>query len=287
MSRGLAARVKALERRQKAAEAAVAVESPPDAETILERHLAATGHVPDPWQRRVLAAMPKRLVCTAARQVGKGSLCAAAALSVCVAEPGVTVLVVSASERQAKIVLGRMREMLPYLGSHAAGVRDTQTDLRFPCGSVVVVLPSSSSSLRGWTCRFLLLDEAAQIAEESWAAVIPTVAATGGDVWALSSAGPPAGWFFQVATETELYPEWMRVRVRAEELARYSREHLAAERRRLPRSVYQREYESEFVGSDLGVFEPELLDRAFRGGQQSAATSAFDLSDLLPAGGVR
>jgi hypothetical protein len=252
---------------------------------LLTRTLTATGAAPDPWQLDALDSEARRLVVVAARQSGKGSVAAAKALHLAVAQPGCLSLIVSASERQAKIVLDRMRSFLPWIGQDAAGAEDTQRDIRLRNGSQIVVLPSSSSSLRGWTVSGMLLcDEAAYLPDASWQAIVPTVAATGAPIWCLTSAGAPTGWLYEIYSQVERFPDWERHTIRADQIARYDREHLEAERRRLPKATYMREYESQFSGSEMGVFQPLLIERAFAAGRDRArerARNPFDLTAVI------
>lgn len=250
---------------------------------LLSAALELTGGKPDPWQVKALSSPASRLAIVASRQVGKGSVAAAAALHCAAYRPGSLILIVSASERQARVVIDRVREMLTVLGRHAEGLVETLTELRFANGSVLRVLPSTSTSLRGWSCHYLVVDEASFVETVSWHALVPTTAATGGRILALSSAGQPEGWFYDVVTRPDQYPEWERITVTADQVSRLRPEFLAGERRRLPDATYRREYLAEFTGSALGPFEPLLVARAMAAGREQPRPGAnpFDLSDLF------
>lgn len=246
---------------------------------LLTVSLAATGCRPDPWQLEALSCPAHRMAIIAARQVGKGSVAAALALHTAAYIPDRLVLVVSASERQAKIVLARIRGMLPFLGPAAARAEDTQTEIRLRNGSRIIVLPASSTSLRGWTAHLLILDEGAYVPRSSFEAVVPTVAATGGAILCLSSAGAPAGWLYEIVSEEAAYPEWERRRVRAVDVPRIDPAFLDAERRRLPKAVFAREYEAEFTGSEDGLFDPYAVAGAFS--PDATRPDDLDLTDVL------
>ncbi|WP_405750017.1 terminase family protein [Streptomyces sp. NBC_00012] len=259
--------------------AALAVRASPVG--LLTVALQAVGAQPDPWQRRVLASRSRRLIVIAARQSGKGSVSAARALHLAVTRPGSLTLIVSASERQARIVLDRMREMLPFLGEDAAGAGDTQRDIRLANGSQIVVLPESSSSLRGWTCDALLVDEAAYVSEASWHAIVPTTVARGASILVCTSAGTVDTWCHQIYSRPDLFPEWERHTVRAADISRYDKEFLEQEQRRLPPAVFASEYESVFAaGGDAAAFEPLLIERAFEAGRETTA-NPWDMTDLF------
>jgi hypothetical protein len=241
--------------------AALAVQSSPAG--LLSVALGAVGCCPDPWQLTALSSTSRRLVIVAARQVGKGSVAAARALHLAAFTPEALVLIVSATERQARIVLARIRGMLPYVGTAAAGAEDTQTEVRFRNGSRIIVLPASSTSLRGWTAHLLLVDEGAYVPRSSWEAVVPTTAATGGAIVCLTSAGSPAGWLYEIVSDEDTYPEWERHLITAWDVPRIDRAFLEGEQRRLPRAVFEREYECKFTGAEDGVFDPVAVAGAF------------------------
>jgi hypothetical protein len=202
-------------------------------------------------------------VIVSGRQLGKSGCAAALALHTAAFRSNALVLIVSASERQAKIVLSRIRTMLPFLGPAAAGSDDTQQVIRFGNGSEIVVLPASSSSLRGWTADLLIIDEAAYVPRASWESVVPSIGATGGRILCITTPSRPSGWLYEVVTDHETYPEWDRFSVSAEDVPRFDRAFLVAERRRLPQYAYDREYRAMFSGADDGVFDPEAVAAAF------------------------
>lgn len=230
---------------------------------LLRTYLADVGSSPDDWQVQALTDPTRRLMVTAGRQVGKSAAAAAKALHHAAHTPGELVLLVSASERQARELLARMRSMLPYLGQAAEGVEDSQSAIRFPSGSRIVVLPSTSSSLRGWTANLLIVDEAAWVSRAAWDALLPTIAATGGAVVVITSASAPAGWAWELWSERDRFPEWVRIEVPAASVPRISREFLEQERRRLPKAVFEQEYCCVWTAPAGAAFDPATVAAAF------------------------
>jgi phage FluMu gp28-like protein len=243
---------------------------PATATELLSRQLTAAGSEADPWQRALLDDDSRRIVCLAARQTGKGSVAAARIVHDAARSAGALHLVVSASQRQAQIVIERCAQMAQFLGGKVK-VDVTATEVRLGT-SRIVALPSSSTSLRGWTVDggdnpdvkgTLLLDEGCFMPEDAWNAVVPTTVATGARILITSSAGALGHWsqlLFDGSDES-----WSRYRVRADDVERYDLEFLDSERLRLPTDVFRAEYESQFRALVSGdpVFDPALLQRAF------------------------
>lgn len=254
---------------------------------LLTASLAATGGAPDPWQREVLASPSHRLLVIAARQSGKSACIAAHVLYAAATRPDSLSLLISASEKQAKELLAKVGRMVVFLGPAGAGAQVSQTEVRLANGARVVVLAASSNAVRGWTVDgWLVLDEAAFIPESVWHASVPSVVAHGGSIMLASSAGRTGTWCHQIHSRPDVFTEWTRWTVRAEDIDRYDKAHLDAERRRLPADLYAAEYESVFSNASLAgaVFEKALIDRSVAAGRARAASGAsnpFDMSDLL------
>lgn len=252
---------------------------------LLTRQLASVGGRPRGWQVAALEDAGRNIFCLAGRQVGKGSMAAARLVHDSGHSGGGLHLVVSASQRQAQIVIERCAAMAQFLGP-SVKVEVTATEVRV--GSTrIVALPSSSSSLRGWTVTggdnpdvkgTLLLDEGCFIGEDAWNAVVPTTVAHAARIMITSSAGGIGHWTQQLFDSDD--ESWSRYRVRAEDCEDYDVDFLTSERLRLPADVYRAEYESQFraVVSGDPVFDPALLQRSFT---QSSHDQAGDLPDYF------
>jgi hypothetical protein len=230
-----------------------------DPELLMTR----AGFAPDPWQRAVLGAGNRTLV-LGCRQAGKGLAAAARATRLAATEPGRLVLAIDPSQRQSKQLIAKCAGFLPYLGSLGDGAVATTEDVRFPNGSRIVALPGTSSTIRGDTAHLIVVDEAAWVPRSTWEALVPMVAATGGDLLVMSSAGAPAGWFYE-AWSDEAQP-WERVKVTAADVPRIDPGWLELQRRAMPRDWFRREFFAEFVAIEGAVFRPEDIDAAVHRG---------------------
>lgn len=237
---------------------------------LMQLVFRGTGKAPDEWQLRAMQASvpppgagPPRVAITAARQTGKSETASIRVAWEMAYRPGSTTLVVSASERQAAVIADRVWDALAFVGEPARGAQRTQRQITLPqTGSRCVVLPSSSSSLRGWTSTLLLIDEAAFVPDDAIYTVSATTVATGGGIIAISSAGFPTGFFWQVMTDPDRFPEWSRFKVTAYDVARIGADVIEQARRSMTPDAFAREFLSEFVGSAAGYYEHSQIAAA-------------------------
>ena len=112
------------------------------------------------WQRGYLRETRPAVV-VKGRQIGASTCAAALAIHTSVFNPATNVVIVSPSLKQSAEILGRAR-----VGLRRLGVRldqDSASMLRLANDSLVVSLPGTALSVRGWTGRLLILDEAPYI----------------------------------------------------------------------------------------------------------------------------
>ena len=134
-------------------------------------------------------------------------------------------------------------------------------------------MPAHPDRVRGFTADFLILDEAARISDDVYAAATPMLATTKGDLWLLSTPRGRSGFFYEewMANEAKKHP-WLRIEGRVPEHGgRVDRDFLAAERRRKTAEQFAEEYDCSFVTAGRNVFPDEWLERAF-----SAGIPSFD-----------
>jgi hypothetical protein len=135
--------------------------------------------------------------------------------------------------------------------------------LEFPNESRIVGLPGSESTVRGFSkVSLVLIDEAARVREDMYAAVRPMLAVSDGEMWLMSTPWGARGFFYEMWSNGE--PRWERVRVPAAECPRIPAKHLEEEMRTLGDRTYRREYCCEFSPAEDAVFDPELIRSLFR-----------------------
>ena len=224
----------------------------------------------DPWQQAfLLSRQPRRLLLTA-RQVGKSTVAAAMALHRALHEVDFLALIVSPAQRQSTLLLERIFTLFKAQPTVIRIVAQSKTHLVFSNGSSILSLPASEQGIRGFSPQLLVIDEAARLSEKAFGAVSPMLGATKGTFVALTTPGPPSGWFHALWESPE---DFERTTIDAYHCPRISAEHLAREKRLLPAHVFAREYLATFSESDAGkkpIFSTlpnldALLDRAFGG----------------------
>ncbi len=147
----------------------------------------------------------------------------------------------------------------PHLSSRAAPASPAHPcSLALPNHSRILALPGTSHSNRGYSAHLLLFEEAAFIPDPVFSALAPSVAATAGAIWLISSAGPPSGFFYEIWTHPDL--PYTRIQASAEQCPRISREHLAEARLALGELRFRREYLCEFSPDAIPIFSAELLE---------------------------
>ncbi len=220
----------------------------------------ALGMEPDPWQSKLLRSSADRVLVLASRQAGKTVTLGLAALHAALYEPGALVLVVSASERQARELFRVAVQAYRSLGRPVASEGETALELRLESGSRVIVLPATSATIRGYSrVRLLIVDEAAQVSDDTYATVRPMLAVSGGRLVAASTPYGRRGWFFEAWHGPE---PWERYRVPASECPRISSAFLAEEERALGPWWFRQEYLCEFLADETAAFDPADVARA-------------------------
>ena len=134
--------------------------------------------------------------------------------------------------------------------------------MEFPGGGRILSLPSSESTVRGYSkVSLLVLDEASRIPDEIIAAVKPMLAISKGEIVCLTTPWGQRGFFHEQWANGG--PDWERTLVTAEQCGRIDPAFLEEERRAHGDMIYRQEYLCEFVASDEQVFPTFIIDRAF------------------------
>ena len=217
----------------------------------------AFGLDPLDWQRDYLRETRPTAVLKG-RQVGASLAAAALAIHVVRFHPGVDAVIVSPSLKQSTEITSKARHGLRRLNVRL--VQDSTSVLRLPNGSRILSLPGTARSVRGWTARLLILDEAAFIAPETFTAARALVA-TGGRLVVQSTPADEAGDFHALVTGGD--PDWTRLTIRSDEVPTIAPEFLAAERRSMSPDDYATEYLCRFGKAGASLFSIERIAALF------------------------
>jgi Terminase large subunit, T4likevirus-type, N-terminal len=222
---------------------------------------ADCGLVLDPWQAELLRSTAPRVLILASRQVGKTATTALIACSTAISKPGALVLILSPSQRQSaemfRVVLGYLKQ-IPGVSIAAQSVLRAELS----GGSWIVALPSSETTVRGYSAvDLIIIDEAARVPDELIQAVRPMLATSNGRLIALSTPRGKRGWYFDAWHNSD--SDWNRVRVTTDMCPRISQEFLDAELRELGALRFAEEYELRFLENEDAVFPTAIIDAAF------------------------
>lgn len=167
-----------------------------------------------PWWREFFAALDDEryheYLLSIVRQTGKSQLAAVAAVSELLCCPGSYTLCVAASKDQQQAIFNRkirqplQRALRTVLDDgqtlqQAFGATFTQSGVTCErYGTQLEVVASNEATATGRTPSLLIVDEARDVADEVYLALAPSVIGAGGKIVVLSSAGRPAGFFYEL-----------------------------------------------------------------------------------------
>ena len=214
----------------------------------------------DLWQARIIAEAQPRTILNCSRQAGKSTAAAVLALHEAIFKPNSLTLLVSPSLRQSselfRTITG-LRQRLPWLPALS---EDNRLSLTIRGGGRIVSLPSSESTVRGFSSVTLLVeDESARVDDSLHLAVLPMLAVTRGRLLLMSSPWAKRGHFHDIWTNGQ---GWHRERVTVHDVPRIAPEWIDEQRRSMPDMWFRSEYLCEFVDAEDGVFLPEHIDEA-------------------------
>ena len=146
------------------------------------------------WQRGYLRESANSVLLKG-RQTGAQPAAAGLAIHTARYWSDVNAVIVSPSLKQSTEITTKARTGLRRLGVRL--VQDSTSVLRLANGSRILSLPGTARSVRGWTAKLLILDEAAFIAPETFTAARALVA-TGGRLVVQSTPAIETGDFHEL-----------------------------------------------------------------------------------------
>jgi len=209
----------------------------------------------DPVQADLLARRGHRELLNCARQWGKSTVIAAGVLHECSYRLGSCVVVMSPTARQSGLLLAKIAAFAERAGIESSPLAGEDPGLRFPCGDVVA-LPGKEATTRGFAgVTWLVIDEAAQVANGLYHSARAYLATTNGRVSLLSTPFGRRGFFYD---EHEA-GRYRVTRVAAQDCPRISAEFLAEQRVSMPDWFFRQEFCCEFTATDDAIFNHDLV----------------------------
>lgn len=231
------------------------------------------GIEPDSWQSAVLRSPARQQILLCSRQAGKSTVSAVGAVHEAVSYDERLILVLSPSLRQSQELFRKMMDVYADAGEPVQATVENRLTLELANGSRIVSLPGKEATIRGFSAvDTLIVDEASRVDDRLYEAVRPMMAVSKGRILLLSTPWGQRGFFFREWTDGGA--GWHRTKVTAHDVPRIDPVWLEEERRRIPRSVFEQEYECVFGENELSVFAYADIQAAL----------ADDITPLFPIG---
>jgi hypothetical protein len=193
------------------------------------------------------------------RQAGKSTCSAAMAVHQAVFFPGSLILVVSPTLRQSGELQRKAMRFYDLVDPDHTGLEeDTKLSVLLKNKSRIIALPGQEDNLRGYSAPALIIeDEASRVKDELHVAIRPMLATNQGRLILLSTPNGKVGHFHHIFTEGG--PEWLKIKVTADQIPRISKEFLENERLNMTESQFLQEYFGEFMEAEGAVFSSDLF----------------------------
>ena len=177
------------------------------------------GFEPDAAQAELLATKFGKVCVNCRRQWGKSTLAAIRAVHLAVTKPNQTIVLISTTMRQSRELASKCLAFVRKLGIAVKTDGTNARSIVFPNGSKILPLPAHADYVRGFTANMLIIDEAARVKEDVFAAATPMLATTSGDLWLLSTPNGRRGTFYDVWSGTDLADDkWLRIEGKASDI---------------------------------------------------------------------
>lgn len=232
----------------------------------------------DIWQKKILEVNGNLVLCSG-RQVGKSTIIAKKAGDFSTSNSKKSVLIISATERQAQELFIKCLNYLEDTNKHLLKTgrdRPTRHIIHLKNGSIIRCLPTglAGTGIRGFTIDLLIADEAAFIPEEVWIAVTPMLLTTGGDIILVSTPHGRLGYFWRCYNDKSFKvfhvksEEVIKNREISSSWTEFQREkaleHLEREKKSMSSLEYAQEYLGEFIDELRQFFPDDLIQRCMR-----------------------
>ena len=154
--------------------------------------------IPENKQKEVLDHTGKRLILNCARQWGKTTVVAIKALYEAIHQPKTNILVLASSEKQAGVLIEKAQVHAARLGYPKKRYQGRKHSLELPNGSKIFAVAHNRSAALGYTADIVIVDEAAIVKDEVFAAILPSLTRTNGKLWMLSTPSGQTGIFYEI-----------------------------------------------------------------------------------------
>lgn len=222
------------------------------------------GFEPDPHQSQFLLMNDPNVLMLWPRQTGKTRTLAVEVLHTACFDPGDIIILAGEKQDQAFEVFDRalsMHEELSELGELPA-FKKSGNEVVFGNSSRVLALPSTVESIRGYTGKLVIIDEAAFAPETVLPAVSPMLLTTNGRLICATTPNGARGWFYEAWQAPGKL--WAKSTVSIRDVPRVTEAELERQLGILGPFKYRQEIGLEFIDGAQQYFPTEMVESAFR-----------------------
>jgi hypothetical protein len=212
--------------------------------------------VPDQWQLDIMASKAQQIILNCSRQSGKTTVVAALALRCGLLNSGADILIVCPSERQSDEVFKKVMDLYFDVDQPVAKSNDRSSELHLVNSSRIIPLPGKHQTIRVYSPKLVILDEASQIPDIVYQSVDPMLAVSKGRLVVLSTPFGKRGWYYHEWVNGGAI--WERYEIPATKCPRITPEYLA-EKRLKP--GFEAEYMCSFEDINNPFFRPDDVAR--------------------------
>ena len=200
---------------------------------------------PSKLQAEILDYTGDRLILCCARQWGKSTIVAIKALHEAVHNPNTVTIILSRTKEQASVILQRIRANASTLGLATKRYQGRDHSIALPNGSAIFAIAHNAETAVGYTANTLIVDEAAVVKDDTFAAALPSIARTNGKLWMLSTPNGQTGTFYTLWHD-EMLSHWHRVKATVDDLDYAGKDVIDLQMRLYPAKAKQ-DFYCEFV----------------------------------------
>lgn len=224
----------------------------------------------DDWQKEILA-YDGDICCCTGRQIGKSQIIAEKAAEWAVNNPKNRIMIISATEDQAMLMLVKimiyLNDNYVHLISRKKEEKPTKHRVILKNKSTIITkaVGQSGIGIRGDTIDVLIGDEAGYIPDEVWDAATPMLMTKDARMWLLSTPNVKKGFFYEAFTNRDLgFKTWHKTspevaEARLEPIRSRMLKNIEKARARLSDLAYAQQYLGQFLEQKNQLFSDELI----------------------------
>ena len=240
-----------------------AAEAPAATDTIIDWAADFFQFNPDEIQRQIIEETNTRIMVLAPRQAGKSTAAAVRVLHTAIHTGNTTVLLASASGRQSGQILQKARQLARQMGLKLGGPPPKCEGFTLPNGSVVVALPDSEETIRGFSAPSLIIvDEAAFASDTLFKALEPMLTVSNGTFMLLSTPNGQSGYFYEQWHMPD--SPWSKIFGTLDDCPRVNKEAIEGMRKSMAKADFEQEFECKFVASSGQFISVETFRKCLR-----------------------